>query len=259
MTKFMDKSFSTYAPGDDSYRDNWEATFGRRTSEGPPIITVGGFGDGPLVDVPCPGDAQPEKWTECGKYGRAWGDAELSRCNRPENHHGPCGITELRRERDQPCGESTETKTGAYAPSGLTSTVPQPTPSAAPNACEACGAVGPLRNAVGAIVCQDPDACEARRRARRATPTPSAAARAPCTHWESENSTTCPQCRATPSSGKASAALHCLPDGNAPADTLDGVKVPDNRTDDKEKAPSSVPGAFCRKCGCLCDCYRCES
>lgn len=33
MTKFLDKSFSTYAPGDESYRDNWERIFGGKVSE----------------------------------------------------------------------------------------------------------------------------------------------------------------------------------------------------------------------------------
>ncbi len=32
MTRFMDPSFSTYAPGDDSYRDNWERTFGKKAT-----------------------------------------------------------------------------------------------------------------------------------------------------------------------------------------------------------------------------------
>ncbi len=32
MTKFMDKSFSTFAPGDDSYRDNWERTFVKKAT-----------------------------------------------------------------------------------------------------------------------------------------------------------------------------------------------------------------------------------
>lgn len=30
MTKFLDPSFSTYAPGDQTYRDNWEAVFGKK-------------------------------------------------------------------------------------------------------------------------------------------------------------------------------------------------------------------------------------
>lgn len=33
MTKFQDKSFSTYAPVNEEYSDNWERTFRRRTSE----------------------------------------------------------------------------------------------------------------------------------------------------------------------------------------------------------------------------------
>lgn len=31
MTRWADPSFSTYAPGDQQYRDNWDATFGRRS------------------------------------------------------------------------------------------------------------------------------------------------------------------------------------------------------------------------------------
>ena len=29
MTKYLDPSFSTYAPADQQYRDNWDACFGR--------------------------------------------------------------------------------------------------------------------------------------------------------------------------------------------------------------------------------------
>ena len=30
MTKFLDPSFSTYAPADQSYRDNWDRIFGKK-------------------------------------------------------------------------------------------------------------------------------------------------------------------------------------------------------------------------------------
>ncbi len=33
MTRFLDKSFSTYAPGDDSYRENWDRIFKKKEPE----------------------------------------------------------------------------------------------------------------------------------------------------------------------------------------------------------------------------------
>ncbi len=36
MTRFLDPSFSTYAPGDQSYRDNWDRIFKKK--EEPPVL-----------------------------------------------------------------------------------------------------------------------------------------------------------------------------------------------------------------------------
>ncbi len=57
MTKFLDKSFSVPMGGDQSYRDNWEATFGKRAT---PMPSAGvsmcecGFPHGcHMPDCPC--------------------------------------------------------------------------------------------------------------------------------------------------------------------------------------------------------------
>jgi len=56
MTKFMDKSFSTYAPSDDSYRDNWERTFGKKP--------VSGVSHRCPASAPSDAEAQATKWLD---------------------------------------------------------------------------------------------------------------------------------------------------------------------------------------------------
>jgi hypothetical protein len=62
MTEFQNKSFSVYpgARGGETYRDNWERVFGKKTEEIPNP-------DAPEETEPmCPDDEAPEPCKECG-------------------------------------------------------------------------------------------------------------------------------------------------------------------------------------------------
>ncbi len=85
MTRFMDKSFSTYAPGDSTYVERWEATFGKPCSAEarPSCGSHEEYSDGCYA---CRGgrrrpDAQPDRlrallatWLDGDEEGSLWSD-----------------------------------------------------------------------------------------------------------------------------------------------------------------------------------------
>ncbi len=53
MTRFLDKSFSVYQSGDDTYRANWEAIFGKKKPKEPePTLDPEPPQPGPPLDSP---------------------------------------------------------------------------------------------------------------------------------------------------------------------------------------------------------------
>lgn len=82
----MDKSFSTYAPGDDSYRENWERTFGKPSNplQAEPLTKDTG------ESLP---NASPAPMNRCPYviHDRAGGDV---RCQRLSCHSGECDFLE---------------------------------------------------------------------------------------------------------------------------------------------------------------------
>ncbi len=244
--KYVDKSFSTYAPGDDAYRTNWEATFG--VQKGAVSITVG---------------REPELDTHNAfKAVHDWkAAAKEFRKNAIFNFRQ---YQQYRRMYRVETGE-----------------LPGPD--------EVCGCPhGFKRGSHGCESDYDDAGYEPRRRGVGAAPTPSKTRftveldRETDGRWIAEvvdvpgamaygdsraaamlSALVAALWSTDKTSGEAAthqspaAALHCLPDGNAQADTVEVVEVPNNRTVDKEKPTDPCegcglhPAALCWYClGC---------
>ena len=136
MTRFLDKSFSTFAPGDDSYRENWEATFGKkRTSDAPAAFAGERCEHGFVRSLGTCG--------ACPNFGRASGDAQPDYCTVGGINIGTCPLGTKgcnqghvgRRERDQPCQKTTSPESSSASGSATASVSGTSTErGAAPNA-----------------------------------------------------------------------------------------------------------------------------